>query len=244
MESILTIQCVVCEDTGFVNGNDGLLPCKCKKEKLIKENLLKSEIPLRFKNKNFQSYKTKHEDGKDIPGRELNIEKMQKYISIFQKTKQGLILFGKSGTGKTHLAVSVLKELINQGYTGMFYNSVDLLSDIKSSFNQKQGEDAKTESEIFKKTQSADILLIDDMGVDKVSEWVRQTFYAIINKRYQDEKAVIITTNCTHLFATDKDDLLSLQFYIGQRVVSRLAEMCIKYKMPDGDYRRLGDQWL
>ena len=155
--------------------------------------------------------------------------KVQEFVDLWplQREGRGLILMGGCGVGKTHLAVSALLEIIQSGKPGklLFSNFQDLIQNIQASFGD---DEARSKTEILRPLLEADLLVLDELGSQKPSVFVHDILYHVINRRYNDERATIFTTNFT-------DDLAER---IGDRLRSRLYEMCEEVKLTGiPDYR-------
>lgn len=137
---------------------------------------------------------------------------------------EGLLLFGNAGCGKSHLAAAIVNELLTDGKLGVFANVPDLLEKIRDTFN---GNGSK--QEIMSTLQRADLLVLDDAGAEKWSDWVEQTLYSVINGRYNNKKPIIITTNCS---------LQQLEAQIGFRAFDRIIETCLLVECKASSYRR------
>ena len=135
---------------------------------------------------------------------------------------------GPAGVGKTHLAVSILRDLISKGFAGLFYEFGSLLKEIQDSYNPiSKSSELKVLAPVFQ----ADVLVLDELGATVPTDWVRDTMYQIINKRYNDNKLTIFTTNYS-----DKNK--ELEERITYRLRSRLFEMCANVVIDGEDYRR------
>src|SRR5208283_3553465 len=159
---------------------------------------------------------------------------------------RGLLFVGAAGLGKTHLAVGVLQRLVRErGVRGLFCDYRELLKKIQNSYNP---EVRTTELELLKPVFAADVLVLDDLGAQKPNEWVWDTVALILNTRYNDRQSTIITTNYDDLPAaagrlSDPERAArepTLGDRIGDRMLSRLAEMCIRVKMTGKDCRQTG----
>ena len=104
----------------------------------------------------------------------------------------GLLLMGPSGVGKTHLAVAALKELIARGHGGLFCDYRELLKEIQGSYNPAS---ESTEMKILEPIRTVEILVLDDLGASKPSDWVRDIVGIVLNARYNEKRTTIITTN-------------------------------------------------
>ena len=106
---------------------------------------------------------------------------------------KGLLLTGSIGVGKTHLAVGILQALVTErGATGLFYDYRDLLKQVQNSYNAQVRE---TELEVLRPVFEAEVLVLDELGASKPTDWVWDTVAHILNTRYNDRRTTIITTN-------------------------------------------------
>lgn len=167
-------------------------------------------------------------------------EVARRYAEDFTpKTDAGLIFFGKAGSGKTHLAVAIARHLIEQKQiAARVARTVELLADIRQTFNEHDGYRAENEAELIQKFTSVALLVLDDLGSEKISDWVKEILYRIIDERWLEQKPMIITTNL---------NLKELEERIGERIVSRIAGACVQIEMQNRDYRienapRLGSE--
>lgn len=150
---------------------------------------------------------------------------------------QGLLLMGTVGVGKTHLAVSILKGLTERGFSCLFYEFGSLLKEIQDSYNTNT---KTSELAVLSPVFNADILVLDELGASKPTDWVRDTMAHIINTRYNDQKLTIFTTNYLDQRRTDREELLEDR--IGIRLRSRLFEMCRTVEITGPDHRRTFDR--
>ena len=132
-------------------------------------------------------------------------------------------IWGGVGTGKTHLICAMANSLLKSLYEKKKLSSYTLprianvngiLLEIKQTFQNKS---EKSEQDIIYQYTSYPCLILDDLGVEKPSEWVTQTLYAIVDTRYNDSKQTCFTSNLSLDKISEK---------IGDRIPSRIAEMC------------------
>ena len=154
----------------------------------------------------------------------------------------GLLFCGDNGVGKTHLAVAVLRELVEKrGASGQFWDFHELIREIKSSYDP---ETKTTELQVLEPVVEADVLLLDDLGAWKMTDWMNDTLFYILNSRYMAKRPTLITTNyqdVTREEALAADSLRRREFLverIGQRLRSRLMEMCLVVRVNGSDHRQ------
>jgi DNA replication protein DnaC len=157
------------------------------------------------------------------------------FVQAFPVVDRGLLLRGRNGVGKTHLAVAILKEAVRSGGRGFFYETRELLKLVRDSY-ASDGE--ISEMDVLRPVLDADLLVLDDLGAEKTSEWVQETLGLVVNTRYSEQRATIFTTNLRN--STALDDLQSLRVQLGERTRSRLLEMCHDIELDGPDVRDYG----
>lgn len=193
-----------------------------ERQKKVMELTKVSGIPKRFRGASLKDYKGKAQI--------FDTKTVEVFLKDFPNTK-GLLLTGDIGTGKTHLALALGNELIDRFYSVYFGNVVDILSFIKSTYSSSSNISEEQAIDIM--TQKVDLFIIDDLGKENNTEYTLSMLYQLINRVYENEKTIIITTNET------SQELVNKLGGRGQAIISRITEMC-KPLVFKGNDRRLG----
>ena len=215
---------------------------KRKVEKVIGD----SGLGERFLQRTFASFETPAENLKQIA------KTAQKYAKNFDRylPKQGrkiiepngLLITGDMGTGKTHIAAAIANYLLNQGTAVICMTERNLFSKIRATYAKSRswGADGESESEIRHVYETVPLLIIDDLGKEKASEWTISTLYAIIDGRYDRAMPTIVTTNYETQPLIERISPSSGDKTTAEAVVDRLREMCAPLNMIGESWRKTG----
>ncbi len=198
---------------------------------MSRQRLADSNIPKRYLHCTLANFTAYNES------LERAVAQAKRVVDAFPNVSRGMFLEGQPGVGKTHLAVAVLKQAIQTtGARGLFYDTRDLLRLIRSTYDAST---RTTELDILRPVMTAELLVLDDLGAEKTSEWVDETMNLIVNTRYNERRLTIFTSNYPDI--PDDTDPQSLLFRIGARMRSRLHEMCEFVVLDAADYRERPD---
>ena len=222
-------ECLECRGTGWSlvrrDGTETVESCpKCGAKDRIGRLLRMAQIPPRYGSRGFDAYSIHH------PLQEEALKRSIEYVSSFPQVPRGLLFCGPCGVGKTHLAVAVLKQLVQEKQIRTrFIDETELLRRLQYSYGPDSPE---TEREVLLPLFSVDLLVWDDLGTGRPTEWVAETIRTILNHRYTYEKQTVLTTNLplksaeSQYLRGEPIRTQNLAERIGQRLYSRIMEMC------------------
>lgn len=187
-----------------------------------------SKIGYAMRNKTFDNFIVNPNTAEIIK----NIKEYTKNITIGNE-KRGLIIIGKNGVGKTHIACSIANELIKCQIPVIYGTLINLLSEIKHSYDE---ESQFSEMQYIKMYSTINMLIIDDLGKEKPSAWAMEKLFTIINNRYESGLPIIITTNYNQETLLERISE-SGEIETAKSIISRLYEMCIGVNIVDEDHR-------
>lgn len=198
--------------------------CACRYERHRREQayiaklLASSGVPCIYKNISFDDYKETEENRKAIEA--------AKWI-VNDESHASVYFYGTKGTGKTMLSCVISNEISRQGKAVLFSSVPELMADIRASFKSGNTE------EVINSIKNAPILILDDLGAERATEWVGEQIFAIINARYANQRKTVITSN----FAPDELALHFADKTQGERIVSRIYGMCARVHIQGKDWR-------
>ncbi len=253
--------CPLCQGLGLTvtqrpDGTQFAQDCACRIELRAARLLKNARIPRRYELCSLDSYETLHSSATKSIKKALSTAR--KFASGFpvETAGKGLLFTGPRGLGKTHLSIGILKSVIaDRGATGVFWEHKELLDHLRSIYSLRT---AGAEAEVLRHAITCDLLVLDDLGDITPSDWSWDTTSYILSSRYNEDRSTIITSNLpnqppsldlasepTDRFASEQSKdarramtRLTLADRIGERIWSRLQEMCVAVEMQGEDFRQ------
>ena len=225
--------CPICRGTEWitevVDGVEVAFPCKCREENRMRRRIRFAEIPEAFKDMTLATFRTSvykaPESRKTI---NVACAMIKEYIGAFDEAKStgmGLYLYSRTkGSGKTRMAASLANEIMQKHDTGVkFATSMNILAEIRRTYDN---DSEYTESQLLDALVMAEVLVVDDFGTEKATQWVRDKFYQIVNSRYVERKITIFTSN---------EPIQGLDY--DERITNRIKERCYQIDFPEESVR-------
>jgi DNA replication protein DnaC len=222
-----------CDGSGFLFDEQRRTsrPCSCRPQRLARKraSAVAGRLPRRFREVSFDREPVPS-IARRAPDVVRDVQRYTRTITEQLDDGRGLWFTGSVGTGKTTLAMIVSKAAMEADRTVAIYSLPRLLAMLRATYDE---DSAFSLNDLIDRLCSVDLLHIDDVGAEQTSPWVLEQLYTIVNTRYEDGRAVMLTTNLP-------DDELKEQ--IGHRTVSRLNEIC-HVLLLHGDDQREGQEY-
>ena len=231
------MDCEICHGTRWksveIDGAERLVRCDCWRATMIERLLADAGIPPKFKRAELATFEH------DMDTQRAAYSKAVRFVEAFPVVDRGLLLHGRPGVGKTHLAIGILKQVIRtKGAKGYFFETMKLLAQVRDTYNRSV---ESTEMGVLSPALDADLLVLDDLGAgpNDYSAWAKEMLGLVVNTRYNNSKPTIFTTNLRD--SPDSTDRNTLVYQLGVRTRSRLLEMCEFVEIQGADVREVGE---
>ena len=199
-------RCEKCSDSGFV----GLEMCSCLKRELTLAAIESSGLGKLIETQNFKSFSLDYYQGRERDLMRATRNRIERYASEFsEKTTENLLLMGATGLGKTHLTTSLAKVVIEKGFDVLYRPAGEFFA----VFNRQRFGDGYEGDGAERGFFEADLLILDDLGTEAVTQYTLSWLYDVINSRLNAEKPTIINTNLSEEALRERYD---------DRIASRL----------------------
>ena len=217
-------DCPDCKDTGYI----GSEKCHCFKQAIIDLLYEQSGIRSMLEKENFSSLSYDYYQGEDLERFKKNVTTAKNFIKTFDSDYHNLFFYGTVGTGKSFLSGCIAKELIEKGFSVIYFSAAGLFETLsRNMFDYKNTEEFRN---LHEDLYGCDLLIIDDLGTECLNNATVSMFFSLLNERHLNQKATIISTN---LFLED------IQNRYSERIFSRIMNQYISLKFTGPDIRRL-----
>lgn len=217
-------DCPDCQDTGYVDGRK----CHCFKQAIIDLLYEQSGIHDMLKEENFDTLSYSFHQGEDLAIFKKNVNTCKKFVKSFSTDYDNLFFYGTVGTGKSFLSGCIARELIEEGYSVIYFSAAGLFETLsRSMFDYKNSDEFHS---LHEELYGCDLLIIDDLGTECINNVTASQFFSLLNERHLNKKATIISTN---LFLED------IQNRYSERIFSRIIDNYTICKFTGLDIRRL-----
>jgi len=237
MKAPAVYTCSSCRDTGWIVSRseqvETAVPCPdCRKTRTTNRLLKDAGIPPRYFERGLEAYSAQDRSQMEA------LKRAAEYVEAFPDVPRGLLFVGKPGVGKTHLSVAILKKLIlEKNVAGKFIDETEFLRRLQYSYGP---DSAETEREVLLPLMKVDLLVWDDLGTGRPTEWAMETIRTLLNHRYTFQKQTIFTTNWSLRAPGAKPGETTEQALaerIGPRLLSRIMEMAEIVQVTGPDFR-------
>lgn len=207
------------------------VPCACRRGQRVEQLLAACRIPPRYRECTLENFELWDPTS---PSLGQARRRTKEFVDSYPAVSRGLLFMGQSGIGKTHLAVAALKELVvSKGVRGLYVNFVELVQELQLSFDGS----GRNRDEILRPVVAAELLVLDELGTGKLTPWVSDLMYFVVNSRYMEKRLTLVTTNYSDFPKKAGEE--SLTDRVTAPVRSRLFEMCDRIDMrAQEDYRQ------
>ena len=225
--------CAECGGQGWVlfddaEGHRAARECACRFQERRTSRFEAANVPERYRDCSFRDFHHLNN-----PSLKNACRTAEEFADAYPYVETGLLFLGPSGTGKTHLAIAILNEVTrSKGRPGLYADFSDLLMKIQSTFKSDATE---SKEDVLTPFAEVELLVLDELGATKPSDFARDMLYALLNTRYNHKRITIATSNYMDELAAGARE--KLEDRIGYTLRSRLHEMCQTIRIQSDDFR-------
>ena len=198
-------NCPACKDTGYIGGEK----CSCLKKQILSVSYEQSNIAKLLETDNFSTLSEEYYEGEDLLHFREAVALCHNIVDNFESNKENLLLYGSVGVGKSFLSCCIAKELLDKGYSVLYFSSSHLFDVLaENDFRKDSKENLYTSKEDI---YNCDLVVIDDLGTEITNSFVFTSLFSLITERILRNKSTIISTNLTlkHLMDLYSDRIFS-----------------------------------
>jgi DNA replication protein DnaC len=215
-----------CDGSGWieVEETNGARECSCRRERVAAARAarLATSIPSRYLDVDFDRWPITNLDAKVV----REVQKYCRRLDENLESGRGFYFFGDVGSGKTSLAMCIAKEVLRERRSLAIFSGPELLARIGATYEENSRDSYLGLLDLL---GSVDFLVLEDLAVAKQNEWRLEQLYAVVNRRYEDRRPLLVTA--------DVGNPEALAEHVGERTCSRIMEMCDPIPFLDGDHR-------
>ena len=185
----LKYHCKACKDTGYITGQK----CTCLKNKILSITYAQSNLSELLSKNNFENLSTEYYEGEDLVQFNNVVSLCHDMVDHFETKRDNMIFYGKVGVGKSFLSCCIAKEILDKGYSVLYFSSSHLFDSLATStFGKDSKENLYTSKEDI---YNCDLVVIDDLGTEMINSFVCTSLFSLITERSLRNKSTIISTN-------------------------------------------------
>ena len=225
--------CPDCHDTGYIDGQK----CHCFKQAIINTVYSQSNIREILSRENFStlSFDYYSDEQKNpatglsaLATAKLAVTNCHEFIDNFENKPKNIFFYGNTGVGKTFLSNCIAKELLDAGYSVIYFTAFQLFDILSKGVFEKDADAIATHQNIF----DCDLLIIDDLGAERSTDFALEKVYDIVDSRYRAKLPIILTTN---LSMTEMKESADIRY---TRIYDRIFEMCYPMQFTGRSWRK------